>query len=468
MQNVPAQVSADATFERMRLYANALERASPPVFVGREDELRFLKAAVELVASNNPRGMTRIVQGVPGAGKSSLCDEFLGAVQGTDVAGKAVLCAKMDPSVLDVPPLRFVAAVTEDLRRTHAHLAGVRGFVAAGRRHAGLVFDTAGQLVFKTSEHRLNAQAHGLTDESPLTTCINAHADHMWPDNAVIVLAFDEMQECAVTDRTKTALRILNERLHDARILVACFGLQNTETFLSEDLRLSRIPADAVMDIGPLNPGEGRRVLTETLDYFGVSADNQGWLRHLQTVDCDAVSWAAWRERLVEVLDAQTQDFPQHLTAALRAVCLVLCTHRTATPADDAMRDAIAELHNGNKADYYRKRLGSVLRRHETVLGGVAQATANGPLPLPDVAAAFALGDDFARPVENDRAMELVALAVQRGVFTLVDEGGDLCCGPPSIPSMTQHLVGRYNRKLEQGDPVAVALADLFGRTLGS
>ena len=465
MQSVPAPGPADAVFERMRLYANALERTSPPVFVGRKDELGTLRAAVELVAGDNPRGMTHIVQGVPGAGKSSLCDEFLGAVQGTDVAGKVVLCAKMDPSVLDAPPLRLVAAVTEELRRTHAQLAGVRGLVAAGRRHAGLVFDAAGQLVFKTGEHRLHAQAHGLTDQSPLTTCVNAHADHMWPDNAVIVLAFDEMQECPVTDRTKAALRILNERLHGARILVTCFGLHNTETFMSEDLQLSRIPADAVMDIGPLNLGEGREVLTGTLDYFGVSADNGTWLRHLRAADFDPRSWAAWREGLVDVLDGQSQDFPQHLTAALRAFCLVLCAHRQVMPAGDVLRDAIADLHNGNKADYYRKRFGSVLGLHGTVLGGVSQATSEVPLPLPEVAAAFELGDDFGRPVDGERAAELAALATQRGVLTLADVGDELCYGPPPIPSMTQHLVARYTRKLDQGDPVALALAHRLERT---
>lgn len=456
-------MSADAVFERMRLYANTLERSSPPVFVGREDELRSLQTAVELVAGDNPRGMTRIVQGVPGAGKSSLCDEFLGAVQGTDVAGRPVLCAKMDPSVLDAPPLRFVAALTEELRHTHTQLAGVRGLVATGRRHVGLALDAAGQLVFKTSEHRLNAQAHGLTDESPLATCINAHAAHMWPDDAVIVLALDEMQECPVTDRTRTAVRVLNEHLHEARILVACFGLHYTATFMSEESRLSRIPAGAVMDIGPLNPGEGRRVLTETLDYFGLSADNQGWLRHLQAVDCDPRSWAAWRESLVEMLDAQALDFPQHLTAALRALCLVLCTHREAAPTGDALRDAVADLHNGNKADYYRKRLGNVLRHHGTTLGAVAQATTTNLVLYPEVVAAFALGDDFGQPVDRGLANELATLSVQRGVLTLTEEEDDLCYGPPPIPSMAQHLVERYNRKLERGDPVARALADLFG-----
>ena len=460
MRRAAAQESADAVFERMRLYANALERTSPPVFVGRKDELNTLRAAVELVAGDNPRGITHIVQGVPGAGKSSLCEEFLGAMQGTDVAGKVVLCAKMDPGVLDVPPLRLVAAVTEELRRTHAQLAGMRGFFTAGRRHAGLVFDVAGQLVFKTGEHRLNAQAHGLTDESPLTTCINAHADHMWPDNAAIVLAFDEMQECPVTERTKAALRVLNERLHSARILVACFGLHNTGTFMSEELRLSRIPADAVMDIGPLKSGEGRKVLAETLDYFGVSADNSAWRDHLGTaVEFDPRSWAAWRGDLVDVLEGQSANFPQHLTAALRAVCLVLCAHRQTMPAGGILRDAIADLHNGNKDDYYRKRLGGTLRLHRTVLGGLAQAASTAPLPLPAVAAAFALGDDFGHPVESGRAAELAALAAERGVLTLTDVEGDLCYGPPPIPSLTQHLADRYARKLAQGDRVAQTLA---------
>ena len=97
-----------------------------------------------------------------------------------------------------------------------------------------------------------------------------------------------------MTARIKTALRILNERPHGARILVACFGLHNTETFISEGLPLFRIPTDAAMDIGPLNPGETWKVRTQTLDYFGVSADNDAWLRHLQAAGFEPEAWAAW------------------------------------------------------------------------------------------------------------------------------------------------------------------------------
>lgn len=41
-------------------------------------------------------------------------------------------------------------------------------------------------------------------------------------------------------------------------------------------------------------------------------------------------------------------------------------------PASEVLRDAIAYLPSNNKADYYRKRIGTVLRHHATALGGLA------------------------------------------------------------------------------------------------
>ena len=78
--------------------------------------------------------------------------------------------------------------------------------------------------------------------------------------------------------------------------------------------------------------------------------------------------------------------------------------------------------------------------------------------------AALKLGDDFGQPVEGDRAAELATLAVQRGVLTLADEDGDLCYGPPPIPSITQHLVDLHTRKLNQSDAIALAPAKLLKR----
>ena len=57
------------------------EKSPPPVFVGREDVLEDIEAAGETVWDDDPNahgvpGMTRIVQGAPGAGKTSILAEL--------------------------------------------------------------------------------------------------------------------------------------------------------------------------------------------------------------------------------------------------------------------------------------------------------------------------------------------------------------------------------------------------------
>ena len=281
MQAHESQLPADAVFQRMRAYASDLERTSPPVFVGREDILDELRFVAERVAADNPRGMTRLVQGVPGAGKSALCDEFMATVQGTELAGRRVLCAKLDPSNLAQPPLELVNKLTDSL-----------------------------QVMRRPSVRQMHEASHGLTAESDLGACVSAHAERLWPKNLLVVLAFDEMQECPAAARSQAALRILNECMHDARILVVCFGLQNTEAVLREDLKLSRISADAVTDIGPLAPGEGREVLERTLDHFGASTSNDGWLSHLLATGVDPNDWLAWRKGLLDDLEDRAGNFP--------------------------------------------------------------------------------------------------------------------------------------------------------------
>ena len=434
MQAHESQLPADAVFQRMRAYASDLERTSPPVFVGREailDELRFV---AERVASDNPRGMTRVVQGVPGAGKSSLCDEFMASVQGRVLAGRRVLCAKLDPSNLAQPPLEMVNKLTDSL-----------------------------QVMCRQSVREICTASHGLTAESDLGACVSSHARRLWPKDALVVLAFDEMQECPATARSQAALRILNECLLDARILVVCFGLQNTETVLHEDLKLSRIPADAVTDIGPLAGGEGRDVLERTLDYFGATTSNEGWLSYLSATDVAADDWRAWRKDLLADLEDRTGDFPQHLTAALRATCQALCQRRKNPKPTAELTPEIVERLERNKADYYGKRIGDELRLHRTALGALARAVEEtGGVALRDALACFMVGDDVGRTVDGERAERLMRLAVARGVLGQADVDGVLCCVAPPTPSMTRHLRDHYERMLAREDAGAMALAEVL------
>ena len=448
---------AEAIFKRMRTYANTLERTPPPVFVGRKGELDRLRAAAELVASENPRSMTRIVQGVPGSGKTSLCAEFLASVQGQRLGGGQALCAQLHPSDLDLPPLSLVGFLTETLRQ------GMASDAAGGVRK---LVSTALQVRFDMSEYKIHNETHGLTMESNLAACIGSYAEHMWPEGAVIVLAFDEMQDCPLTDRAASTFQILNERLHSARIFVVCFGLQNTADVVREGLRLSRMSSRAVTDIGTLLPGEGRQVLEGTLDHFDMKESNEEWHRYVQGAGfAPDRPWSAWRRALIKDLEVASGDFPQHLTAALQSACLVFCRDRDAYSPDNNLLDAIADLHEKAKADYYAQRIGDELRLHETALGALARAADQGAggVPLREALSAFEAGDDLGRSVDCGRAFDLVNLAVGRGILRQSKIDGEHRCQASSIPSITKHLRDDYDRQLARGDEIAVALANHFG-----
>ena len=404
--------AADTIFRRLAAYATDLERTSPPVFVGRERELAQLGGAVERVALRNPRSMTRIVQGVPGAGKSSLCDEFLASIQGQQIEGRRVLCAKLHPSDLDLPPLSLVAKLTEVLPKELALLPSTGRFATMASAAVRKAASTVLQVGFRTSEYRIHNETHGLTESSDLGTCIGSYSKHMWPHDALIVLAFDEMQNCPSTERAVSTFQILNECLHDSRIFVVCFGLQNTAAVIREDLKQSRVPKGAVMEIGPLLPGEGRQVLEATLDYLGVTTEDATWAAYVGLPgaggDCP---WSAWRTELVDRLEVQSGDFPQHLTAALRSLCLTLVEHRDTFATTYDLLATVTAFHEGEKADYYQQRLGSSLDTHVLALGAICKMAASfkdGAIPRAAALAALEVGDDNDERVDHVGAVRLL------------------------------------------------------------
>lgn len=107
------QDRVDQTYKGMRHYISLHERSAPMAFVGRDDVLADLMSAVQTTAATeDAEGMTRLVQGVPGAGKTSVCREFIRRHQNeemvwTDENGHenkvAVFCVSLDPDALNAP-----------------------------------------------------------------------------------------------------------------------------------------------------------------------------------------------------------------------------------------------------------------------------------------------------------------------------------------------------------------------------
>ena len=193
--------------------------------------------------------------------------------------------------------------------------------------------------------------------------------------------------------------------------------------------------------------------------HVAASAAPQRWA----AADENANDWLAWREALLDDLEERAGDFPQHLTAALRATCQVLCRHRESRTPLAGLAAEIVERLERNKADYYAKRIGEELRLHRIALGALARATeATAGVPLRDALACFMAGDDAGRAVNGEQAERLVRLAVARGVLGQADVDGVLCCVAPPTPLMTRHLRDHYGRMLAREDAGAMALADIL------
>ena len=87
----------------LRDYDRRRDRASPPVFVGRASELAFLHDAVA-AAQSGAEGITAVVQGVPGVGKSALCRQFEKQLRAATADDRPVAVVSKDCDFLDRAP----------------------------------------------------------------------------------------------------------------------------------------------------------------------------------------------------------------------------------------------------------------------------------------------------------------------------------------------------------------------------
>ena len=226
-----------------------------------------------------------------------------------------------------------------------------------------------------------------------------------------------------------------------------------------------------MLDIGPLLPGEGRQVLEETLDYLGVTSSESKWREYVESAGFGADSWAAWRAKLVDQLETQSGDFPQHLAAALRSVCLTLARQRATFSTTNDLLTAIADRHEAEKADYYAQRLGRPLESHVLALGAICRLAASfedGAVPRAVALAALEVGDDNDERVDHQHAVQLLETAERRGILRKRKVKTKDHFLPPPIPSMTTYLAAAFDEMASEGDRVALTIAERCGiRPLG-
>lgn len=87
-------------------------------------------------------------------------------------------------------------------------------------------------------------------------------------------------------------------------------------------------------------------------------------------------------ENCLTIWSSEQAIFPQHLTAALRATCQVLCRHREGGRPQAVISSEIVDHFERNKDDYYAKRVGDELRLHRIALGALVRVISTRSLHL--------------------------------------------------------------------------------------
>ncbi len=277
--------------EGLQEFVASGDKSPPPVFVGRKEILQDIEAASrrswkgwEALAHGNP-GETRVVQGAPGAGKSSIIVELTNRLQEKMVA---------EADTPSVPPPRVVKVspemVADDLPSVLTILAGA----------AGLSSPIWSNLLSKL-KFGVAIRPDSVTPELGWDLNNQEKPRHIWelaslfpPSKwkAPVILAIDEAQTFSGGMEMPHAgfLRSIHNSDTNLPLLLVLAGLGDTAARASQ-MNLTR--GKEIHEIGSLEPDEAGTFMLACCHRFGMDPSGheerlvelaspcEGWPRHL-------------------------------------------------------------------------------------------------------------------------------------------------------------------------------------------
>ena len=421
------------------------DRDHPMVFAGRDQEFELLDSAI-YGTQRGGVGRTVVVQGVPGAGKTSLLNEFANRLSARGQEGQPpVIPVPLRPNDLDAPP----AAIIEEIDRQY------REFVAVDERSARL--DSAvnsAMLAARTlfasftkrdfGEFRPSARA-----PASLPIALDEYVSfRVGRKGSTIILLVDEAQNLEDTRDVRRHLDALHGGIRgNTHMLLACFGLANTVERL-RTLGLSRLANGHVRTIGPLSNEDARRVVVDTLNValsgyafgHGSSANiERGW----------------WIGKAAGAILGESANFPHHLANGCRGFAeIVLNEGVAAEPPVEAVRRKCAEY----RTDYYNTRL--VPWAPHTIALSLAFGTSDDEwIPATALVQSLMASDNRGLPVNQATAVKAMDELRDNGY---IEERNGLCRS--AIPSMTSHFKAALGELRSHNQAARLVLAALPSR----
>lgn len=347
------------------------DKSPPPVFAGRKDILQDIEAAAvrswkgsDALNHGNP-GETRVIQGAPGAGKSSLVSQLAKGLQEKMVATEETALVPLPRIVILSPGM-----VVNDLPGVLTIMAGAAG-LSSGIWHKIHAKIRAGATVGAVSI----ATELGLPPESKIPQHLSGLTNMFPPKKwkAPVILAIDEAQSFRGGPETAHALFLKD--IHNSTmglpVLLVLAGLGDTAARAGEmDLTRGKI----IHEIGGLAPDEVGAFMLDFCRKFGIdhlghgerlvelAAPCEGWPRHLhfclQALGKEVLKFdgdlakVSWETIMSNAKDSRFRYYQgqqsQEMKIAASLVGKVLCELRT----EDKLHNVInmVSLHAGKKS----------------------------------------------------------------------------------------------------------------------
>ena len=330
--------------EGLRGFTAAGEGSPPPVFVGREDVISDILAAAErawrpgAVRHGEPK-MTRIVQGAPGSGKSSVLAELQSRLLGME-AGAA-------PRLLTVSSTRLT---------TEAGVADVLAAVAAAARTEKKGWRAIGRDVFAHIRRDVDGvsvagagvtlRAKDMPDPAALAALEKTLPGGEWP--RPVILAVDEAQNLPSDKHTPAGQLFCG--IHEADtglpLTLVFAGLGDTPERAGE-LGLTR--GLTLHPLGSLSDAETGDLMRGFCDRFGIET--------------------AGAEDRLTALAAPCEGWPRHLHFALQAFGAAAL--ETGGAAARIGWDGVFAAAAGSRRAYYRAQQDMAMRESGNLVGAV-------------------------------------------------------------------------------------------------
>ena len=433
-----------AAREALGRLATASDRASPTVFAGRESELALLNDAVA-GAQRGESGHTVVIQGVPGAGKTALLNEYATRLLAAhaDVA-RPVIPVPLRSATMSAPPVAVIEEVDRQFRALGTSDKWKRrlNHSVSG---ASLGASSIGSALF-TALTRKDIKDFRPSSRSPNSLPIALEdyvAFRFDRRESTIVLLVDEAQNLHDTVHVRDYLEALHGGMAgETQVLLACFGLENTTARLRE-LGLSRLATGHAQSIGTLSSEEAKQAVAGTLEIVFAG------------VEFHETPRSNWVDAAVGTILAESGDFPHHLTNGCCALAeLVLDEGIGNAPPTTKLSERCRQ----HKREYYDARL-HPWANHITALAHAFGAERDGWTRMDDVQRTVMAADELGQPVAAEAATRTIRELCAHG-YVEVRQGA---CRP-ALPSLASHFQEVRRACAPDNEVVQAVRAALSGR----